>query len=260
MLLCQKSGKIAWMRVCFDGLCFASKRPAVDEETQTVLCGGATALDVRPINHSTGAPNDTVVSYASSISRNNHIHTVPPHVSHNSPDKLKLRMQEPNSTVPSTDYGNNNSAHAVPASNPTTDQPPFYINNCFLASEPNLLKAPPGTLIADHISALYINEEHNMNLGPKERELLQAVVERETRVRELEECLRRKDEEIAELKSQLDKFQSVFPFSRSRKQGAHNNGAVQRQRAQGISAEPQSESSVLELLKVTFPKYDKEER
>uniref|UniRef100_A0A1B0GHZ2 cGMP-dependent protein kinase N-terminal coiled-coil domain-containing protein n=1 Tax=Lutzomyia longipalpis TaxID=7200 RepID=A0A1B0GHZ2_LUTLO len=201
------------MRVCFDGLCFASKRPAVDEETQTVLCGGATALDVRPINHSTGAPNDTVVSYASSIPRNNH--TVPPD-SANTHDKLKLRMQEPNSTVPSTDYGNNNSAHAVSASTAPTDQPPYYINNCFLASEPNLLKAPPpGSLITDHISALYINEEHS--LGPKERELLQAVVERETRVRELEECLRRKDEEIAELKSQLDKFQSVFPFSRSRK-------------------------------------------
>ncbi|XP_059618799.1 cGMP-dependent protein kinase, isozyme 2 forms cD4/T1/T3A/T3B isoform X2 [Phlebotomus argentipes] len=236
------------MRVCFDGLCFASKRPAVDEETQTVLCGGATALDVRPINHSTGAPNDTVVSYASSISRNNHIHTVPPHVS--DPDKQRLRMQEPNSTVPS-DYGNNNAASAA-------DQPPFYINNCFLASEPNLIKT--GALITDHIGALYINEEHNVNLAPREKELLQAVVARENRVRELEECLRRKDEEIAELKSQLDKFQSVFPFSRSRKQGTHNNGAVQRQRAQGISAEPQSESSMLELLKVTFPKYDKEER
>ncbi|GAB0095293.1 cGMP-dependent protein kinase, isozyme 2 forms cD4/T1/T3A/T3B-like [Sergentomyia squamirostris] len=249
------------MRVCFDGLCFASKRPAVDEETQTVLCGGATALDVRPINHSTGAPNDTVVvSYASSIPRNNHIHTVPPTYASDT-QKLKLRMQEPNTTtVPSTDYGNNNAV--ATSSPPSADQPPYYINNCYLATESSIIKNPPP--LTDHIEALYINEaENNMNLAPRERELLQAVVEREARVRELEECLRRKDEVIAELKSQLDKFQSVFPFSRTRKTGSTQNnsgGAVQRQRAQGISAEPQSESSVLELLKVTFPKYDKEER
>lgn len=99
----------------------------------------------------------------------------------------------------------------------------------------------------------------NMNLN-SEQHLLQVIQLKSSRINDLEQLLRTKDNEIAELKSHLDKFQSVFPFSsRGRKGGVHGaNG--QRQRAQGISAEPQSESSVLELLQVTFPKYDKDER
>lgn len=98
-----------------------------------------------------------------------------------------------------------------------------------------------------------------------EEHLLQVIQLKSARIHELEHLMRCKDNEIAELKSHLDKFQSVFPFSsrsHSRKggasglQGAHG----QRQRAQGISAEPQSESSVLELLHITFPKYEKDER
>lgn len=92
-----------------------------------------------------------------------------------------------------------------------------------------------------------------------EQHLLQVIQTKTARINELEMLLRHKENEIAELKSHLDKFQSVFPFSRNRKTGSHGAN-VQRQRAQGISAEPQSESSVLELLHVTFPKYDKDEK
>lgn len=94
-------------------------------------------------------------------------------------------------------------------------------------------------------------------------ELLQVIQVKNVRLTEMENILRHKEAEMAELKSQLDKFQSVFPFSRGRKTGhggVATAGVQQRQRAQGISAEPQSESSVLELLHITFPKYDKEER
>lgn len=92
-----------------------------------------------------------------------------------------------------------------------------------------------------------------------EEHLLQVIQIKSARINELEHLLRCKENEIAELKSHLDKFQSVFPFSsRGRKGGVHASG--QRQRAQGISAEPQSESSILELLHVTFPKYEKDER
>lgn len=105
--------------------------------------------------------------------------------------------------------------------------------------------------------------ENGAPLLSSEEHLLQVIQLKSARIHELEHLMRCKDNEIAELKSHLDKFQSVFPFSsRSRKggatglQGAHG----QRQRAQGISAEPQSESSVLELLHVTFPKYEKDER
>lgn len=94
-----------------------------------------------------------------------------------------------------------------------------------------------------------------------EEHLLQVIQLKSARIHELEHLLRCKDNEIAELKSHLDKFQSVFPFSsRVRKGGGVQGAHGQRQRAQGISAEPQSESSILELLHVTFPKYEKDER
>lgn len=96
------------------------------------------------------------------------------------------------------------------------------------------------------------------NILSSEEHLLRVIQLKSARINELEHLLRCKENEIAELKSHLDKFQSVFPFSSRGRKGVQNNG--QRQRAQGISAEPQSESSVLELLHVTFPKYEKDER
>lgn len=130
--------------------------------------------------------------------------------------------------------------------------------------------ASPNLLLNERIGDLCVSSGDSRNIiidscdadqfiAPSEQQLLQVIQIKTARITELETLLRGKENEIAELKSHLDKFQSVFPFSRGRKagvQGAHG----QRQRAQGISAEPQSETSVLELLHVTFPKYDKEER
>ncbi|KAI8121920.1 isozyme 2 forms cD4/T1/T3A/T3B, cGMP-dependent protein kinase [Lucilia cuprina] len=108
-----------------------------------------------------------------------------------------------------------------------------------------------------------------------EERLIQIIQAKDLKIQEMQRALQYKDTEIAELKSHLDKFQSVFPFSRSGATtpcgGVGSGGAVaaggvrksgqsfQRQRAQGISAEPQSESSVL-LDNVTFPKYDKDDK
>lgn len=80
---------------------------------------------------------------------------------------------------------------------------------------------------------------------------------REERIKELELQLRARDEEIQSLRSHLDKFQSVFPF--------HAGSAVttrprKQQRAQGISAEPQSHSTIQELSKQKFPIYPKNDR
>lgn len=100
---------------------------------------------------------------------------------------------------------------------------------------------------------------------PQEQRFVQIIQAKEMKIQEMQMALQYKDTEIAELKSHLDKFQSVFPFSRSVSGGAttpcglggrKTGQAVQRQRAQGISAEPQSES----LLHVTFQKHDKDER
>ncbi|XP_065356662.1 cGMP-dependent protein kinase, isozyme 2 forms cD4/T1/T3A/T3B isoform X1 [Calliphora vicina] len=111
----------------------------------------------------------------------------------------------------------------------------------------------------------------------QEERLIHIIHAKDLKIQEMQRALQFKDTEIAELKSHLDKFQSVFPFSRSGATtpcggvasgggGAGATGGVrksgqsfQRQRAQGISAEPQSESSVL-LDNVTFPKYDKDDK
>ena len=104
---------------------------------------------------------------------------------------------------------------------------------------------------------LLINDDTNMNLTPKEQELLKIIHIKDCRIRELENCLSKNNNEIAELKSQLDKFQSVFRTSHPGSRKLGNGG---RQRAQGISAEPQSERSIQNIMHVNFPKYDKEER
>ncbi|KAL7742081.1 hypothetical protein ACLKA6_018328 [Drosophila palustris] len=116
----------------------------------------------------------------------------------------------------------------------------------------------------------------------QEERFIQIIQAKELKIQEMQRALQFKDNEIAELRSHLDKFQSVFPFSRGSAAGSGsastctgNGGAggpnsatgatrksgqtFQRQRAQGISAEPQNESSVL-LENVSFSKYEKDER
>ncbi|EDV99156.1 GH13186 [Drosophila grimshawi] len=116
----------------------------------------------------------------------------------------------------------------------------------------------------------------------QEERFIQIIQAKELKIQEMQRALQFKDNEIAELRSHLDKFQSVFPFSRSSAAGSTSpnagNGSAagagpnsatgatrksgqtfQRQRAQGISAEPQSETMVL-LEHVSLPKYEKDER
>jgi len=101
-----------------------------------------------------------------------------------------------------------------------------------------------------------LDAEQHLTL--KEKELMKVIQLKDAKIQDLNQMLVQKDDEIANLKSHLDKFQSVFSGFRSgalvRKIGRN----IQRQRV-GISAEPQSESSMRDLLTVTFPKYDKEE-
>ncbi len=236
------------MRVCFDGLCFASKRPATDEETQTVVhqCDGVT-VNVNhltpPSTHNSFKPlttSDATVVFGDSKDKDQH-HQHQQQQPHNS----TLPMQEFNNSK--MDIGSEmlaDSFLAYPRSNNNPDNNPIAPN--------------PNYVVNDRLNNLCLGEDQSVNLNPKEKELLEVIQLKNVRITELENVLRHKEVEVAELKSQLDKFQSVFPFSRGRKTGA--NHGVQRQRAQGISAEPQSESSILELLQVTFPKYDKEEK
>lgn len=234
------------MRVCFDGLCFASRRPAVEEETQTVLCG-ATALDGQFISTSSSINNTKNYNIAANVSEPSSVIVYQQQLKQTEKWKMQNSNDNQSTEVMATDqndFGNNN------------------FNNMTMTTT-NLKTNVILNQQVDNLGNLCINSENNMGLISKEQELVQLIQVKDQKIYELEEKLRRKNDEIAELRSHLDKFQSVFPFSHSpgtpgRKAGTTTG--VQRQRAQGISAEPQSECNALDLLKVTFPKYDKEER
>lgn len=107
-------------------------------------------------------------------------------------------------------------------------------------------------------------------------EIKQQLEEKQGKIRELEKLLQARNDEIAELRSQLDKFQSVFPFSNpvsptlthhhyanctNNNHFAISNsnfeGRPRKQRAQGISAEPQT---IHDLSQRKFPTYPKNDR
>lgn len=144
-------------------------------------------------------------------------------------------------------------------------------NHLSTSSQMELTKSEVDSL-NNTVENIYINDgadismqevEIEQQLTDKEKDLIRVIQIKDVRIKQLEEQITRRDEEIANLKSHLDKFQSVFPFRGSGPGAIHPGRKVgrniQRQRAQGISAEPQSESSMHDLLSVTFPKYDKEE-
>nr|XP_045602256.1 cGMP-dependent protein kinase 1-like [Procambarus clarkii] len=90
-------------------------------------------------------------------------------------------------------------------------------------------------------------------------ELKDLLGKKDDLIRDLEEKLKVRDDEITELRSQLDKFQSVIPYATG---GASSSpkGQARKTRAQGISAEPQTLKTVQELAilgQTTFPEVPK---
>ena len=92
------------------------------------------------------------------------------------------------------------------------------------------------------------------------QDLQMLLKKRDERIRELEI-------ENMELKSKLDKYQSIFPSSPPSSGGsvATDNGGVaaagrKMNRALGISAEPQSLKNLQDLTTKTFPEFKKEEK
>lgn len=87
------------------------------------------------------------------------------------------------------------------------------------------------------------------------QELQLTVSKQNEKIRHLESLLNDRDEEILQLKSQLDKFQSVFHYGVS---SPLTRAAVPRkQRAQGISAEPLSLRTIQELSQQKFQTFYK---
>ncbi|XP_013790560.1 cGMP-dependent protein kinase, isozyme 2 forms cD4/T1/T3A/T3B-like isoform X1 [Limulus polyphemus] len=76
-------------------------------------------------------------------------------------------------------------------------------------------------------------------------------------IQQLENLLSQKDEEIQQLRSQLDKYQSVLmPPSYN----SYIYRGRRKERAQGISAEPQSLQTIQDLISTKFPEYSKSEQ
>ncbi|KAA0203805.1 hypothetical protein HAZT_HAZT008626 [Hyalella azteca] len=95
---------------------------------------------------------------------------------------------------------------------------------------------------------------------PTISELEAIIVEKDDTIRKLELRLKNHEDSIAELRSQLDKFQSVMPFATA---AAAVNKRARKERAQGISAEPQSLRTIQELSlasQKTVPDFPKSSR
>lgn len=263
------------MRVCFDGLCFASKRPAVDEDIQTVLsCNQAHQ------NHLTH--HQIIASEIISVPQNqNHpskLIITNDNIKYHQQQQYQQQQNNKESSVIGSGiivgdikYRNkeNGGGGCGEIYNKMENQNQsimdiqnnqIVVNNSDFGNN-NLMTTKSG--IGNHdlnmLANVYISD-NIINLTPKEQEFVRIIREKDQIIKELQDNLRRKNDEVAELKSHLDKFQSVFPFSSrspARKTGTTNG---QRQRAQGISAEPQSESSIMQMLSMRFQKYDKAER
>jgi hypothetical protein len=234
------------MRLCFKGI-FAHQRPsAVDQSTQTFL-SFSTAIDT--LNITTFFDKSHAAAYR---------------VQENSQKVISSEHTKPEKFTMISD-GNDGSFSET--TNPMYSESQFDAtstdtqNNNHLVSgtsEMELVKSD----VVDQMNNIYINDvnmqeiDMEQQLTTKERDLIKIIQLKEMRIKELEQVVSMKNDEIVTLK---DKIQSVFSFSRTGAMGRKMGRNIQRQRATGISAEPQSESSMTDLLSVTFPKYEKEE-
>nr|XP_053633381.1 cGMP-dependent protein kinase 1-like [Cherax quadricarinatus] len=90
-------------------------------------------------------------------------------------------------------------------------------------------------------------------------ELQEILGKKDDLIRDLEQKLKFRENEITELRSQLDKFQSVIPYATVGASSTTKDRA-RKTRAQGISAEPQTLKTVQELAvlsQTTFPEVPK---
>lgn len=88
-------------------------------------------------------------------------------------------------------------------------------------------------------------------------ELKDMVLRQEDAINKMNALLIEKEEEIRQLKSLLDKYQSVFPVVTPSR---YSRSARRKERAQGISAEPQSLRTIQDLIQAKFPEYPKSDK
>lgn len=114
-------------------------------------------------------------------------------------------------------------------------------------------------LVFQHLLTLKDQQIQTLTAKLLERDI---EIMRDERLQEIQFALELREREILNLRSQLDKFQSVFLKNPASPKHGLNTSIVLRPRKQraGISAEPQSETTLLELSKQTFPTIYKNER
>lgn len=238
------------MRLCFKGFLGHQRPTAVDQSTQTFLSFN-TAIDTLNIT---------------TFFDKSHAYQV----QQNSPKVIDTERTKPDFvekfTMISQDDGNfQNNSESNSAMFSHSSESQFAIdsqNNNHLMSGTSEMELVAKSDVVDQMNNIYINDvnmqeiDAEQQLTPKEKDLIKIIQLKEVRIKELEQVVSMKNDEIVTLK---DKIQSVFSFSRTGAMGRKMGRNIQRQRAQGISAEPQSESSMTDLLNVTFPKYEKEE-
>ena len=95
-------------------------------------------------------------------------------------------------------------------------------------------------------------DNNNRKMTTTVQDLQLLLRSKDEKIKELQRQLIEKDEHLTELRSQLDKYQSVFGLTFKQA----NNGP-RKQRAQGISAEPQRYQN---LSNQNFKKHSKSSR
>ncbi|XP_050511707.1 cGMP-dependent protein kinase, isozyme 2 forms cD4/T1/T3A/T3B isoform X4 [Diabrotica virgifera virgifera] len=103
--------------------------------------------------------------------------------------------------------------------------------------------------------ALLVQKDERIEELTRQIQSFDREVMREQRLRDLQQQLQIREIEISDLRSQLDKFQSVIRVQNP----TSPKGMRPRKQRAGISAEPQSEASILELSKQTFTVHPKDE-
>uniref|UniRef100_A0A6P7G1V2 Uncharacterized protein LOC114336690 isoform X2 n=1 Tax=Diabrotica virgifera virgifera TaxID=50390 RepID=A0A6P7G1V2_DIAVI len=104
--------------------------------------------------------------------------------------------------------------------------------------------------------ALLVQKDERIEELTRQIQSFDREVMREQRLQDLQQQLQIREIEISDLRSQLDKFQSVIRVQNP----TSPKGMRPRKQRAGISAEPQSEASILELSKQTFTVHPKDER
>uniref|UniRef100_A0A6P7GD68 Uncharacterized protein LOC114336690 isoform X1 n=1 Tax=Diabrotica virgifera virgifera TaxID=50390 RepID=A0A6P7GD68_DIAVI len=106
------------------------------------------------------------------------------------------------------------------------------------------------------LQALLVQKDERIEELTRQIQSFDREVMREQRLQDLQQQLQIREIEISDLRSQLDKFQSVIRVQNP----TSPKGMRPRKQRAGISAEPQSEASILELSKQTFTVHPKDER